>query len=84
VFFHSLPSPDYLRQVGIPILEQELLTMAIPDISGDADTPVGHISYDLSSITVTAVNIGASSLEISQAGVNLVISSVSVGLHGNW
>ena len=34
--------------VGIPILEKELLTVAIPDISGDADTPIGSISYSLS------------------------------------
>ncbi|CAI8057856.1 Bactericidal permeability-increasing protein [Geodia barretti] len=39
---------NYACSVGIPILEKELLTVAIPDISGDADTPIGSISYSLS------------------------------------
>lgn len=34
-------------EVGIPILEKELSTLTIPDITGDADTPIGHITYDL-------------------------------------
>ena len=34
-------------QVGIPILEKELASLNIPDISGSAGTPVGSIDYDL-------------------------------------
>ena len=75
---------DYLRSVAIPILEKELLTISIPDISGKAETPVGHISYDLSNVQITAATIGASDLAISTAGVSLSVSSVSLGLLGDW
>ena len=37
-----------VRTVGIPILEKALSSLTIPDISGDADTPVGTIKYTLS------------------------------------
>ena len=36
-----------VRQVGIPILEQQLASVTIPDISGSAGTPIGSIDYDL-------------------------------------
>ena len=34
-------------QVGIPILEQQLSSLNIPDISGSAGTPIGTVDYDL-------------------------------------
>lgn len=34
--------------VAIQLLNEKVKTATIPDISGDADTPVGHISYSLS------------------------------------
>ena len=32
-------------QVAVPILEKELSTISIPDISGSADTPIGTVDY---------------------------------------
>ena len=34
-------------QITVPILEKELSTLTIPDISGSASTPVGSIDYEL-------------------------------------
>ena len=34
--------------VAIQLLSKKVKTATIPDISGDADTPLGHISYSLS------------------------------------
>lgn len=34
--------------IAIQVLEEKIKTESIPDISGDADTPVGHVSYSLS------------------------------------
>lgn len=47
---HSLVNPVSIPvcTVGVPILEKELADISIPDISGDASTPVGGISYTLS------------------------------------
>ncbi len=90
-------------------MEKELLTLAIPDISGkpftrrhhtssravgsadpfygaagDEDTPVGHVSYSLTGMQITSANIGASNIAVTPGGVAVAISSVSVGIHGNW
>ena len=35
-------------KVGLPILEAELKNLNIPDVSGDAHLPIGHIEYSLS------------------------------------
>ena len=43
----SAPCPAVLK-VGLPILEAELKDLNIPDISGDAHSPIGHIEYSLS------------------------------------
>ena len=37
-----------VRQVAIPILEQALSSLSIPDISGSAGTPIGSVEYSLS------------------------------------
>ena len=34
-------------QVAVPILEKKLSSLAIPDVSGSADTPIGTIDYEL-------------------------------------
>ena len=34
-------------QVGVPILEKELSSLSIPDISGSAGTPIGTVDYHL-------------------------------------
>ena len=34
-------------QVAVPILEKELLSLTIPDITGKADTPIGSVDYEL-------------------------------------
>ena len=34
--------------IAVQVLEEKIKTESIPDISGDADTPVGHVSYSLS------------------------------------
>ena len=48
--FYVLPLKIILvLTVGIPILENALSTANIPDISGDAGTPIGTVEYSLSS-----------------------------------
>lgn len=41
-----------VADVGIPLLVEQLKTISIPTISGKFDTPVGHVSYDLSKLVI--------------------------------
>ena len=34
--------------IAVQVLEDKIKTESIPDITGDADTPIGHVSYSLS------------------------------------
>ena len=34
--------------IAVQLLNEKVKTATVPDINGDADTPVGHISYSLS------------------------------------
>lgn len=34
--------------IAVQLLDEKIKTASIPDITGDADTPVGHVSYSLS------------------------------------
>ena len=42
-----------VADVGIPMLVDQLKTIVIPTISGKFDTPIGHVSYDLSKFVIT-------------------------------
>jgi len=75
---------EYAREVALPILIKELETIAIPDINGDADTPVGHVSYSLSQIHVTGVNIPTSSIVANTAGIAVSLSGVSISMNAHW
>ena len=34
--------------IAVQLLNEKVKTATVPDVNGDADTPVGHISYSLS------------------------------------
>jgi len=36
-----------VKEVGIPILEEALAKAKIPDVNGEAGTPIGHVKYSL-------------------------------------
>ncbi|XP_064385923.1 bactericidal permeability-increasing protein-like [Halichondria panicea] len=76
---------DYIRQVGIPILEQSLSSITIPDISGKAGTPIGSISYSLSSIKLSGLTIPTSTLtSVPGKGILVQASSISMTANANW
>ena len=45
---NSVLSVCPVAKVGIPLLEQELRSLAIPDISGSASITVGKVDYKIS------------------------------------
>ncbi len=62
----------------------DIQVMAIPDIHGDSDTPIGHISYDLTSIHVNGVNIPTSAILASVSGLTVSLSGASISMTANW
>ena len=74
----------YIVQVGIPILEQQLSSLNIPDISGSADTPIGTIDYDLTSILLSGLQIPSATLVTSSSGLLLQASGIYAHATANW
>lgn len=71
--------------VAIQLLSKKVKTATIPDISGDADTPLGHISYSLSSVHFNSFSIPSSTFKTDPGiGLTLQISGAQVSVSGNW
>lgn len=76
---------QYVDSIAVQVLEEKIKTESIPDISGDADTPVGHVSYSLSSIQFNSLSIPSSAFKtVPGVGLELQISGASTSLNGDW
>jgi len=76
---------SYLEGVGITYLEQKLQTLTVPDQSGDADTPIGHVDWWLTGIVVSDLSIGESSISIDPGvGLSLSITGLSIDFASSW
>jgi len=75
---------NYIVAVGIPILEQELQTINVPDITGKVGTPVGTIEYDLTDIVISGLFIPSASLVTTSVGLAASVSGASASAHLNW
>lgn len=74
----------HVSQIALPILIKDLTGMSIPDISGDADTPIGHVAYALTQIRVLAVLIPNSAINVNTAGLNVAIANVALAMTADW
>jgi len=76
---------NYFTQVGTQILQQVLLTLQIPDISGDDDTPIGKVDWWLEGLKITELALPQNAITITPGvGLSLSIAQVSVGLTLSW
>lgn len=76
---------NFLRDVGVTILKQKVSGLSIPDQSGKASSPIGHIKYELKGMQVTSFGIPSASITTkSDVGVTVSFSGVSVAIHGGW
>ncbi|KAJ7390728.1 hypothetical protein OS493_022809 [Desmophyllum pertusum] len=76
---------QYVDSIAVQLLDEKIKTASIPDITGDADTPVGHVSYSLSSIHFNSFSIPSSAFKTDPGvGLQLQISGASTSLSGNW
>ncbi|XP_072022258.1 bactericidal permeability-increasing protein-like [Amphiura filiformis] len=78
---------NYMRDVGLNILKQELSTLPIPDISGSEKIKgVGKVDYTVSNMRVNSFNIPSATLvpDPTIKGVTLNANSLSLAMHGDW
>lgn len=75
---------NYLRDVGIPILESQLQNIQIDPISGKIGSPIGDIDYELKNIVVDSVSLSGSSAAITSTGVSVSISGVTAKIKLDW
>ncbi len=77
---------DYMRDVGLQVIKEEVQQMKIPDINGNAHVPVvGGISYTVSNIRITGFSIPSASLTTkSGIGLTLTATGISLSASGNW
>ncbi|XP_074613864.1 bactericidal permeability-increasing protein-like [Acropora palmata] len=75
----------YVDSIAIQTLERKVKTAKIPDISGDAHTPIGHVSYSLSSVHFNSLSVPYSTLKTSaNVGIQFQVTGASTSLSGNW
>ncbi|XP_004207962.1 bactericidal permeability-increasing protein [Hydra vulgaris] len=76
---------DYVRKLGVPFIEKELLSLSIPDVKGTAKTPVGSISYEITSIAIKNVLIPKSNLTVSaESGLTVQCENAELDVNSNW
>ena len=88
-------SINYMAQQMMPFI-QKMLTQPInvPDVNGEVgkfgfvagfdhfkDTPIGHISYSLSSIVLSGLSLSTPSIQITAQGLEVSISSAQAHMH---
>lgn len=75
---------EYAREIGIPILEREMLAADVPGFSESVKTPVGHVKFGLNSISITNVDLAQSSIGSTTEGVGLTIQDGSLTIAASW
>ena len=76
---------DYIRQIGLPYLEKEIGSLEIPDLSGTTSTPLGTISYVISSVRILNVSIPKSNITIDEKnGLTVTCSNSELNVRSNW
>ncbi|XP_030832049.1 bactericidal permeability-increasing protein-like [Strongylocentrotus purpuratus] len=77
---------DFLRDVGIQMLQKQIQQLTIPDIHGSADIGIGDVKYDVTNIRITTFSIPTASLTPDPAagGLTLKTSGINLKVHGDW
>jgi lipopolysaccharide-binding protein len=76
---------NYLKDVGMKILEQKLSTLSIPDLNGNEKSPIGDIKWSLNSIKLTNIQIPQTSIHIvPNVGLQIFISNLGIHLNLHW
>lgn len=61
---------DYGSVIAATIIAAELHDVPLPDAEGQADTPVGHITYHITDLNIRSISLGGSRI-VSQHDTGL-------------
>ncbi|XP_065830580.1 bactericidal permeability-increasing protein-like [Oscarella lobularis] len=76
---------DYVRQIGIPILEEKLKSIDIPKVTGEADSPIGTVSYYAENLVGSHLVIPSSALTVvPNVGLEIAAKEISMLVTGKW
>ena len=75
---------DYVKQIGSEILMQRIKTVKLPNISGEAGTPVGTISYQLTNLVLTGLAIPTTSINLESGKVKIAASGITCHVSMDW
>jgi lipopolysaccharide-binding protein len=76
---------DYARDIGMAVLRRELGNLKIPDQTGQAGTPIGKITWWLSNLRITGINLPDPQVNIApNSHLQLLVPGVAVNLAFNW
>ncbi|XP_062517362.1 lipopolysaccharide-binding protein-like [Corticium candelabrum] len=76
---------QYVRDLALQLLREELQHMDIPDQRGESGTPIGKIDYTLSSIRVESATVASLDISLdSGSGIRVSTSGVSLRMKADW
>ena len=76
----------YVKDVGVDILLAQLASVEVPNMSGSAGTPVGHVDYSVTNIKISELKLPDAELELKageglEVGVSDATCAVSLDFH---
>jgi lipopolysaccharide-binding protein len=80
----SQAAVDYVKSIFIPKLEQQVLSTTIPDVSGTATSPIGSLTYDLSSIQMQSFVISQAVIQFQPPSDLQIVITVAADLTMHW
>ncbi|KAF0980344.1 hypothetical protein FDP41_013558 [Naegleria fowleri] len=76
---------NYMAQQLMPLIQKQLnAPIAVPDVQGEVETPIGHVTYQLSSITLSRLGLSTPSIQVNPQGLGVTISSATAHMNCNW
>jgi len=76
---------NYLQVVGMEVLQQALQNLEIPSLSGDDETPIGKISWQLTSLVLSGVQLPSTSVvPLPGTGVSVAMSNLGATVNLDW
>eukprot|EP00898_Chlorokybus_atmophyticus_P004391 jgi/Chlat1/4953/Chrsp32S00377 len=74
----------FAKKVLLTLLREKLIPINIPDISATAQSPIGSISFDLSSIQLYEFATSASNVTLTSDGAALEVAGMKASVAMGW
>eukprot|EP00029_Vermamoeba_vermiformis_P014239 TRINITY_DN9364_c0_g1_i1.p1 TRINITY_DN9364_c0_g1~~TRINITY_DN9364_c0_g1_i1.p1 ORF type:complete len:482 (-),score=76.37 TRINITY_DN9364_c0_g1_i1:30-1475(-) len=73
-----------VHDIIMPIINQQLNNIKIPDIQQEEDTPIGKITITVSAIALTGVQLQSAITVAPGVGFTVAISDLQAAVHADW